>query len=67
MHITRRNRPKSRFSRGIPNFLGNPPVMTSRSRKYIIISPEKSEKRDVREISLYVIVQYQEEGGGPPS
>ena len=44
MHITRRNRPKSRFSRESPILGGNPPVMTSRSRKYVIISPEKSPK-----------------------
>ena len=28
-HFTRRNRPKSRFSRGIPDFLGYPRIMTS--------------------------------------
>ena len=38
-------------SRGIPNFWGNPPVMTSRSRKYVIISPKKSPKTRRREIS----------------
>ena len=43
-HFTRRNRPKIAILRGIPDFLGNPPVMTSRSRKYVIISPEKSPK-----------------------
>ena len=29
---------------GIPNFWGNPPVMTSHSRKYVIISPKKVRK-----------------------
>ena len=38
-------------SRGIPDFLGNPLVMTSRSRKYVIISPKKSPKTRRREIS----------------
>ena len=34
------------------DFEGNPPVMTSRSRKYIIISPEKSPKtRCVRDFT----------------
>ena len=36
---------------GIPNFWGNPPVMTSHSRKYVIISPKKSLKTRRREIS----------------
>ena len=31
-------------SRGIPDFWGNPPVMTSRSQKYVIISPKKGQK-----------------------
>ena len=30
---------------GIPNFGGIPVVMTSRSRKYVIISPKKSENK----------------------
>ena len=52
MHITRRNRPKSW---GIPDFGGIPIVMTSRSRKYVIISPKKSPKMRRREISpLYL-------------
>ena len=52
MHITRRNRPKSRFFGGFPQFLaGNPRGMTSQSRKNVIISPKKVRKRDVREIS----------------
>ena len=38
-------------SEGFPHFRGIPVVMTSRSRKYIIISPKKVRKRDVREIS----------------
>ena len=36
---------------GIPNFGGIPVVMTSRSRKYVIISPKKSPKTRRREIS----------------
>ena len=48
MHITRWNRPKSQ---GIPNFGGIPIVMTSHSRKYVIISPKKSPKMRRREIS----------------
>ena len=43
MHITRRNRLKSR---GIPDFGGIPVVMTSRSQKYVIISPKKVQKRE---------------------
>ena len=38
-------------SEGFPHFRGIPIVMTSRSRKYVIISPKKVQKRDVREIS----------------
>ena len=34
-----------------PIFGGIPVVMTSHSRKYVIISPKKVRKRDVREIS----------------
>ena len=51
MHITRRNRPKSRFSRGIPNFLGEPPcndITFSKKRHNLA---RKVRKRDVREIS----------------
>ena len=36
---------------GNSQFWGNPPVMTSRSRKYVIISPKKSPKTRRREIS----------------
>ena len=42
-------------SRGIPDFWGNPPVMTSRSRKYVIISPKKSPKTRRREISPHYL------------
>ena len=38
-------------SRGIPDFWENPPVMTSRSQKYVIISPKKSPKTRRQEIS----------------
>ena len=38
-------------SQGIPDFGGIPVVMTSHSRKYVIISPEKSPKTRRREIS----------------
>ena len=38
-------------SEGFPRFRGIPIVMTSRSRKYVIISPKKVRKQDVREIS----------------
>ena len=40
---------------GIPDFWGNPPVMTSRSQKYVIISPKKSPKTRRREISPYYL------------
>ena len=37
---------------GIPDFWGNSPVMTSRSRKHIIISPKKrSENEKVRDFT----------------
>ena len=49
-------------SRGIPNFWGNPPVMTSRSRKYVIISPKKSPKTRRREISPHYLCKKE-----PPS
>ena len=47
-HVPRRNRMKSE---GFPHFRGIPIVITSRSRKYVIISPKKVQKRDVQEIS----------------
>ena len=43
-HFTRRNRPKIAIFEGNPRFFGESPVMTSRSREYVIISPEKSPK-----------------------
>ena len=42
-------------SRGIPDFWENPPVMTSRSWKYVIISPKKSPKMRRREISPHYL------------
>ena len=42
-------------SRGIPDFSGNPLEMTSRSRKYVIISPKKSPKTRRREISPHYL------------
>ena len=56
MHITRRNRLKSR---GIPDFGGIPIVMTSRSRKHVIISFGNEIARD---FTCDLIVQYQQEG-----
>ena len=51
MHITRRNRPKSRFSRGIPNFWGESPCNDITFLKIHHNLTRKVRKRDVREIS----------------
>ena len=42
MHVMTQNRTRNRGES--PILWGNPPVMTSHSRKYVIISPEKSPK-----------------------
>ena len=39
---------------GIPNFGGIPVVMTSRSRKYVIISPKKVQKREGERFHLII-------------
>ena len=57
MHITRRNQPKSRFSGVSPVFGRESPwndITISQKRHNLA---RKVQKRDVREISLYVIVQ----------
>ena len=51
MHITRRNRPKSRFSRGIPNFWEESPCNDITFSKIRHNLTRKVRKRDVREIS----------------
>ena len=51
MHITRRNRPKSRFSRGIPNFWEESPCNDITFSKIRHNLARKVRKRDVREIS----------------
>ena len=38
----------------IPDFWGNPPVMTSHSRKYVIISPKKSPKWEGERFHLII-------------
>ena len=47
-------------SRGIPDFWGNPPVMTSHSQKYVIISPKKSPKTRRREISPHYLCKMEQ-------
>ena len=51
MHITRRNRPKLRFSRGNPQFLGESPCNDITFSKIHHNLARKVRKRDVREIS----------------
>ena len=45
---------KSYTIAGNPQFWGNPPVMTSRSRKYVIISPKKVRKREGERFHLII-------------
>ena len=51
MHVTTRNRTRNR---GESSIFGNPPVMTSRSRKHVIILPKKVRKREGETFHLII-------------
>ena len=53
-NVTTQNRTRNH---GNPRFWGNPHVMTSRSRKHIIISPKKSENEMCKRFQLIIYVR----------
>ena len=59
MHVTTRNR--TRNCGESPIFGGNPSVMTSHSRKYVIISPKKTPRTRRRELSPHYLCKKEQQ------